>query len=342
MKILFLTSTEEDYLSDALLLGMRALHGSGCVDFPRRDILYADCPESAKERVRGNGFTLYGGLLPELEVDRSHVRQKLGQAFFDLVVVSDIWRQWGLFQQWREVLAPSRTILCDGADSAQVYPHAGTWWRRPSRWLLPRATCGFLYFKREWTEDSRFNLWHRLLPRAIRKRLPHHRGLRRTAFSIPAAKILRVPTSKAKDFALHIVDPEVRTGVPGSSGNYAFSSEIVYYRDLQASRFGITTRRAGWDCLRHYEIAANGCVPCFRNLRDKPATCAPHGLVAGTNCLDYDSWTDLQAQVSSLPVDVYGALAVNALAWARANSCEARAAGVISVWREWAASRLGE
>jgi len=40
-------------------------------------------------------------------------------------------------------------------------------------------------------------------------------------------------------------------------------------------------KRGGWDCLRHYEIAAAGAVPCVRQLEGKPSSCAPHGLQAG-------------------------------------------------------------
>ena len=70
--------------------------------------------------------------------------------------------------------------------------------------------------------------------------------------------------------------------------------------DLARSRFAITTRRGGWDCLRHYEIAAAGAVPCFRQLEAKPARCAPHGLRPGSNCLSYHDWPDLRRQVAGI------------------------------------------
>jgi len=162
--------------------------------------------------------------------------------------------------------------------------------------------------------------------------------LRRISFAIPEEKILQAPTAKNKEFALHVVDPEVRTSLPDTPEGYAFSSETIYYRDLQSSRFGITTRRAGWYCLRHYEIAANGCVPCFRNLEDKALTCAPHGLRPGINCLAYRSWDGLRQQVSAIGNDAYMALARGALLWARGNSCEARALEVLGTWKDWSQS----
>lgn len=57
-----------------------------------------------------------------------------------------------------------------------------------------------------------------------------------------------------------------------SSGNYRFNKEQEKeYNDLyRASRFAETKKKGGWDCLRHYEILANGCIPVFENIIDCP------------------------------------------------------------------------
>jgi hypothetical protein len=107
--------------------------------------------------------------------------------------------------------------------------------------------------------------------------------------------------------------------VGGSVTSYAFDSETEYYADLQASKFGITTKRAGWDCLRHYEIAANGCVPCFRDLDKKPSTCAPHGLNE-TNCIIYSDYEDLMTKINSIDEDQYRQLQAHSLQWIRENT----------------------
>ena len=75
--------------------------------------------------------------------------------------------------------------------------------------------------------------------------------------------------------------------------------ENQYYSDLQQSKFGITVKRGGWDCHRHYEIAANGAVICFRDLASKPQSCAPHGLNT-SNTIIYNSVEDLKRQVEKL------------------------------------------
>jgi len=41
---------------------------------------------------------------------------------------------------------------------------------------------------------------------------------------------------------------------PRDKKTYIFNNETDYYMDYQFSKFAITQKKAGWDCLRHYEI----------------------------------------------------------------------------------------
>jgi hypothetical protein len=120
-----------------------------------------------------------------------------------------------------------------------------------------------------------------------------------------------------------VVDSEVAQRL-GAQTAYAFEDAAAYHADLRASRFGVTTKKAGWDALRHYEIAAAGAVPCFRDLDRKPPRCAPHGLDR-SNCVIYRDAADLIAQTRALDEASYAALQAGALAWARASTTEARA-----------------
>jgi hypothetical protein len=329
MKVLFFTSSEEDYLSDSLLIGLRQILGENCVDYPKRDILYSNCSQKSLSLVRGYGFTLYTGLLEDIEIDRFSIRPKLVNKYFDLVIFSDIWRQFGFYCQWRMNFEDQKTIFLDGQDVEQVYPFAGLWGRRPYLWFVPQVSKNSLYFKREWTSNSQFNWWHRLIPDGLRSHLPHPQNLRLTGFSFPEEKIIKNLPKKTKLFPRHIVDLEVAGHVTDSVTKYAFDSEDDYYADLQASKFGITTKRAGWDCLRHYEIAANGCVPCFRDLDKKPITCAPHGLNE-TNCIIYHDYNDLINKIHALSEEEYQKLQHSSLEWAKANSTIERAKQLLS------------
>lgn len=55
--------------------------------------------------------------------------------------------------------------------------------------------------------------------------------------------------------------------------NYAYGpgQEDAYVEQYRSSRFAYTSRKGGWDCLRHYEILAAGCIPVFRDLSECPA-----------------------------------------------------------------------
>lgn len=332
MKVLFITSPIEDYLGDSLLHGLKLLYGADCVDFPKCEILYSNCPEAAQNQVRGKGFTLYSGLLDDVPVDRFRIVQKVKSGFYDLVVIGNIWRQTGWFLELRPYLSKKNCIILDGADTTLVYPAAGRWWRKSYYWLLPKAHRQFLYFKREWTQQTQFSILARLFPSWIRERLPQSKNLRRINFGIPEEKITTTLTEKTKDFPVHIVDSEIAAVVPGSETRYAFSSEADYYNDLKQSRFGITTKRSGWDCLRHYEIAANGAVPCFLRHDDKPLNCAPHGLDS-SNSISYCSARDLFAKINALSPQEYQTLQLGALQWARDNTTETVARKVIAEWK---------
>lgn len=81
------------------------------------------------------------------------------------------------------------------------------------------------------------------------------------SFSIPKEKIATQRLPKDKRFG---------TCIPGNKKTYIFKTEADYYQDYQRSHYGITMKKGGWDCLRHYEILANHCVPYFEALEQCP------------------------------------------------------------------------
>jgi hypothetical protein len=78
-------------------------------------------------------------------------------------------------------------------------------------------------------------------------------------FSIPESKLVdKVPEKK-----LYLA-----TYRPGDA--YSYSSEKEYHNGYKDAIFGYTCKKAGWDCFRHYEILANGCIPWFPGLKQCP------------------------------------------------------------------------
>ena len=101
-----------------------------------------------------------------------------------------------------------------------------------------------LYFKRE-------------LPEAMPGIYPIH-------LAIPASKI---STQR------HLPKTKVRASIdPRDRSTYIYQTEQDYYSDYAQSLFAFTTKKGGWDALRHYEIMANGAIPLFLDLDQCPHT----------------------------------------------------------------------
>ncbi len=76
-------------------------------------------------------------------------------------------------------------------------------------------------------------------------------------FSIPETKIVDTIPEKKR-----ILSPLI----PGDLSTYIYETENEYYDQYKESMFAITTKKRGWDCLRHYEILACGTLPVFLDI----------------------------------------------------------------------------
>ncbi|HZV00685.1 MAG TPA: glycosyltransferase [Planctomycetota bacterium] len=324
MKVLFLTSRGQDNLEDATLHGLRALLGPDCVDYPRKDVLYRGYDTKPVEQCYGRLFTIWR-TLDDVAIDRSDIESRLGSGHFDFVIVGSVHRVLTERSPLLGMLRRENTVVLDGED------HAG----------LAIQGLRFLYFKRELHWKARLVWYGNESAKWLRLPIPT-RPLRiePIAFSIPAEKIWTTPVASAgrdQRFPHHIVDPELKTllvegnGAPPGDG-YVHLTEEEYYSDLRRSVFGVTTKRGGWDCLRHYEIAANGAIVCFRDLDAKPARCAPEGL-DGTNSLVYRDARDLLRRTETMTSDERDGLMEAAHGWVERQTTEHRAKHLLDVMR---------
>lgn len=80
------------------------------------------------------------------------------------------------------------------------------------------------------------------------------------SFAIPEQKITQNKLIKTQEYG---------SIIPGQIG-YIFDNEQDYYDDYNKSYYGVTMKKAGWDCMRHYEILANNCIPYFTDLKECP------------------------------------------------------------------------
>jgi hypothetical protein len=83
------------------------------------------------------------------------------------------------------------------------------------------------------------------------------------SFSFPSFHPSKMIDVEAKKYFLAPCVPSVRK-------SYVFNTEELYYQQYAESYFGLTTKKGGWDCMRHYEIIRAGCIPYFPDIVDKP------------------------------------------------------------------------
>ena len=58
--------------------------------------------------------------------------------------------------------------------------------------------------------------------------------------------------------------------VQGTDDNSTIKTEEEYYKEYASSVAAYTYKKGGWDCMRHYEILMNGCIPLFYGIESCP------------------------------------------------------------------------
>ena len=83
------------------------------------------------------------------------------------------------------------------------------------------------------------------------------------SYSIPEIKIRKLNNNFNKF-------NEVSPMIPGKIDTYIYDTEKDYYDQYENSKYALTYKKGGWDCLRHYEILASNSIPLFKNLENCP------------------------------------------------------------------------
>eukprot|EP00754_Rhynchopus_humris_P015467 Rhum_TRINITY_DN14441_c4_g1::Rhum_TRINITY_DN14441_c4_g1_i3::g.89275::m.89275 len=97
-------------------------------------------------------------------------------------------------------------------------------------------------------------------------------------FSIPSVRFANTVAWKKEGM-------QFAPAIPGNKNTYQnlatkWNSEEVppddaFWSDYRHSYYCVTRKKKGWDCLRHYEILATGCVPYFVDIHRLPAATMP-------------------------------------------------------------------
>ena len=217
-----------DFMSDLLLHGLRQLYGSEVIDYPGCWYMYSDEITNRKydiNKIWGKGFTINKTLNNYNSIDRTDIKKKIQEKYFDLVIYSSIRRS----DQFLDdvIKYNNKVIFIDGEDDNIIDE---------------RYTKSGLYFKRELLEKK-----NNVIP---------------ISFAIPKEKILKTINENPANLLAPLV--------PGRLDTYIYDNEKTYYDMYSNSIFAITNKKLGWDCLRHYEILMNGCIPLFFNIKNCP------------------------------------------------------------------------
>jgi hypothetical protein len=338
VKILFLSKGYEDYLRLGLLHGLRQLDGIICIDVPKLIPAYKTAFTSPTIQYRGRGFSLYGLLDDDNTIQNERDCWQGNIHSFDLIILTDIASSWSQIKVLKKMMKPgAKLAIIDAGDTTSLFPFEAIGNN------LSNKTGAFFqsfrnipWFKREWVPGKGMGTAGNYLPNVMVDTFEKLYLLKPVSFCFPKQKITRVSyQQKSKDFNFQVVDEAVASMLgsvaafnPLRSDSYVFETEADYYHDLQVSRFGITTMRAGWDCLRHYEMAANGCLLCFKDLEEKPFTCAPHGLNR-ENCIIYKSPEDLMNQIEMMSEEKYNAMLDRSYTWIEHQTTDKRALEIL-------------
>lgn len=110
---------------------------------------------------------------------------------------------------------------------------------------------------------------YNITPPQITPRSLIHKQIFPLSYCIPEELVVNDETlTNIFEQKVHIIAPLI----PGNQNTYKYGpyDEAEYYKMYRQSRFAYTCKKGGWDCLRHYEIMANGCIPLFTDLDGCP------------------------------------------------------------------------
>jgi hypothetical protein len=313
MKILFLNSSIPNYLIDGLFHGLRSINEIEVVDVPRMDYMYKDASEEDLQKTGSRGNTMYKILSEDENVRGKRTYWLSDIEKYDYILFTDIFEQCDIFHYiYKSLGSAKRSGLCiiDGYDSASMFPYFNNSFNLQVRpWSYFYKFKKVNLFKREYFNTAelygitgkRFPLINKVMSKIIEVP-PKLNGI---SMSIPEKHIEYIPFSKKEqDFVNYNIDKDLN-GVfqdldLAEVGQWKprFEKQEDYYDNIRKARFGITTKRRGWDCLRHYEYAAKGAILCFKELDKKDPLCAPYGL-DHSNCIIYQNQEDLLEKICS-------------------------------------------
>lgn len=250
MKIfLFNSGWGTDYLADLIVGGLISEPSVTIYTNAICEYLYDDQTVESVFNLYGWGHTVCRKLDSSFRgkpiiVSEDQIEDFLSQKMFDLIVYSSVTRRSPSLEQRhphfavdfieivKQYYPKEKIIVFDGEDRTSLLES-----------IVPYVT----YYKRE------------LIPEDAHRAFP-------VAFSFPKYwKMDPEYFELEKTSILAHNDPRDRS-------TYIYQDEKQYYQQYSRSLFAFTMKKAGWDCMRHYEILGSNIVPYFFDIENKPST----------------------------------------------------------------------
>jgi hypothetical protein len=234
MKVLFIAKAElPDFQCDMVFHGLRSLLGADCIDANHMWYMYSDTmKEYWNSRVPNNGKSYGNGFTLYGLLENIDIDRTDIQNKIKTKYFDKV--VYGSITRCHDYFAEVAANY-DKSDIILINGEDNT--------LIDSEFFGAgIYYKRELVNT----------PSEILKPIN---------FSIPKELIVNEIPTKTKDYA---------SIIPGEISTYIYDNQSDYYADYQTSYFGVTFKKGGWDCLRHYEILMNGCIPYFPELEYCP------------------------------------------------------------------------
>ena len=274
MKILFLTTHTPDYLESMLYHGFCSIRGE---IYSNADFWYlfktAD-PQQIK-KLYGKGFG-YTGLIDgsQNKLSSNKIFKLIGVRYFDLIVFSQA-NKTLRYHMFVKLFYPVNRILYldgedDNYDSISIHE------------FLSLLSSSLYHFKLHAKIKMLININIK-----FRKKGKYYfkREINRNPYRFSPISF-SIPKENIKDDSQNSKTKFLASLIPGFKETYIYDDQLSYFGEYQNSKYAITFKKGGWDCFRHYEILANGCIPIFPDLVSCPELtlfCFPKKLVQEIN-----------------------------------------------------------
>lgn len=269
MNILFIGQYAPDYLEICVLHGLIS-SGHNVIDIPY--INYLDkYSENIIDRnsLYGKGFS-YAFTIEQnrSSIDRTNIEEKIAEHFFDIVIYGKVHANDPNLLQYIDLVNEKYNrgeIFClDGDDRCSCNDE------------LIDKYHKILYFKRELVYGNEcWGITKNVLP---------------ISFAIPKSKFQKRNYNKYGEYIIDECNANAIYNI-NNQKLYTFDNEQQYYDHYNSAVYGLTCRKGGWDCMRHYEIIASYCLPIYMHFLDMPIgimTTWPRDLQIAANSLYID------------------------------------------------------